>query len=59
MILLSLDKDGTILIDNKRAAIASLPSIEVVGKIGDGDTEITAMIDKSKKTKNVIKLVSI
>ena len=51
MILVSLDKDGAMLIDKDRAAIACAPPIEVVSTIGAGDTGIAAMIDKSKKQK--------
>lgn len=55
MILVSMDKDGAMLIDKHRAAIASALPIEVVSTIGAGDTGIAAIIDKSKKQKMSIR----
>ena len=49
LILVSMDKDGAILIDKKRAAYASPPPIVVASPGCAGDTGIAAMIDRAKK----------
>ncbi len=49
MVLVSLDKDGALLIDKKRAALAKPPQVTVASTVGAGDTGIAAMIDRSKK----------
>ncbi len=48
-ILISLDKDGALLVDKKRAAHAIAPPIKIVSTIGAGDTGIASFIDRSKK----------
>ncbi len=49
LILVSMDKDGAMLIDKKRAAHANAPKIVVASPGCAGDTGIGAMIDRSKK----------
>lgn len=48
MVMISLDKDGALLIDKKRVALATPPKIEVVSTVGCGDTGIAALIDKGR-----------
>ena len=48
-ILISLDKDGAILVDRKRAAHAIPPKVKVISTIGAGDTGIASIIDRGKK----------
>ncbi len=48
-ILISLDKDGAILVDRKRAAHAIPPKVKVVSTVGAGDTGIASIIDRGKK----------
>ena len=49
MILVSMDKDGGILVDKKRAVYAGAPDIKVVSPGCAGDTGIAAMIDRAEK----------
>ncbi|GEM_PF-3356490 len=49
LILVSMDKDGAMLIDKKRVAHANAPEIVVASPGCAGDTGIGAMIDRSKK----------
>jgi len=46
MMLVSLDKDGALLVDRNRAAFARPPQIEVASSVGAGDTALAALIDR-------------
>lgn len=48
MIMVSLDKDGALLIDKKRVALATPPKVEVVSTVGCGDAGVAALIDKGR-----------
>ncbi len=49
MALISMDKDGALLIDKKRVAYAPAPQIKVASPGCAGDTGIAAVIDITKK----------
>lgn len=49
MVLVSMDKDGALLIDRKRAVYGNAPKIVVASPGCAGDTGIAALIDRSKK----------
>ena len=49
MVLVSMDKDGALLVDKKRAAYAVAPPIKVASPGCAGDTGIAAIIDRSKQ----------
>lgn len=51
LVLISMDKDGALLVDKNRAAYAKAPDIKVSCTIGAGDAGIASMIDKAKKEK--------
>ncbi|MCM8794901.1 MAG: PfkB family carbohydrate kinase [Candidatus Omnitrophica bacterium] len=45
MMLISMDKDGALLIDPKRVAYAKAPAITLVSSVGAGDLALAAMVD--------------
>ncbi|MBI3591197.1 MAG: hypothetical protein HY094_07485 [Candidatus Melainabacteria bacterium] len=58
VVLVSLDKDGALIIDKNRAAYATVPEIKVACTVGAGNTGIASMIDRSKKEQFSLKKLS-